>query len=704
MTAPAFAHLRRGGASLLLDLSARPRVLHWGADLGALSQERVAELAVAQVPPVAHSDFDRPHMATFLRENSAGFLGHPTILGHRAGTAFSPLFDLVEAHIAEDHVRLELADGAAALHVQCRFELSAHGVLTVALTLANTGEDDYVVNGVTTWLPVPAHAREVLDFTGRWCRERTPQRQPINVGTWVRESWEGRSGHDHSVVELLLGPDAGLSHGEVWAFGLAWSGNLQYRVERRPDGHTSIGAGELLLPGEVILRPGQSYAAPSLVVAHSDDGIDGISARFHEHLRARPHHPRTPRPLTLNVWEAVYFDHDLQRLCALADAAAAVGVERFVLDDGWFHLRRDDHAGLGDWWVDEHVWPEGLSPLIDHVRGLGMEFGLWFEPEMVNPDSDLFRAHPDWIIHVDGRTPPEWRHQQVLNLAVPAAFDHVLGQMDRLLQQYDIAYIKWDHNRVLVDAGDGTRPAVRAQTLAFYRLVDELKQRHPGLEIESCASGGGRIDLGVIDHTDRFWPSDCTDALERQHIQRWTQVAVPPELLGSHVSGPVGHQTGRALPLSLRTVTALFGHAGIEWNLLEASAEERDVLRRWADFYKQWREVLHTGRTVRIDHPDESVISHGVIAQDRSRAVFAFTQVSTPQMSKPLPLRLPALDADADYVVCIVDLAGTVGALQIQPPPGRAGVRLTGRALQTMGITPDLLHPQQAVLITCERC
>ena len=262
--------------------------------------------------------------------------------------------------------------------------------------------------------------------------------------------------------------------------------------------------------------------------------------------RQRPQHPRRPRPVTLNTWEAVYFDHTLEKLTALADAAADVGVERFVLDDGWFTGRRDDTAGLGDWFVDDAVWPKGLHPLVDHVTALGMEFGLWVEPEMVNPDSDLARAHPDWILRGRMSLPPAARQQQVLDLAHPEAYAYVAGRLNALLDEYPIAYLKWDHNRDLVDAGTGPGGVarVREQTLAVYRLLDELKSARPGLEIESCASGGARVDLGILDRTDRIWTSDSLDPIERLANQRYTALVVPPELMGMHLTSPVVHSSG----------------------------------------------------------------------------------------------------------------------------------------------------------------
>ena len=340
------------------------------------------------------------------------------------------------------------------------------------------------------------------------------------------------------------------------------------RVERDPATGTTIGGGELLLPGEVRLANGESYSTPWVYVAAADDGLDGLAATWHAHQRSLPTHP-AHQPVVLNVWEAVYFDHDLDRLTAIADRAARIGVERFVLDDGWFAGRRDDSLGLGDWRVDPAVWPEGLTPLVEHVHGLGMQFGLWFEPEMVNPDSDLFREHPDWVLSAGDRMPLLQRHQLVLDLSRTEVREHVFEQISAVLSAYPIDAVKWDHNRDLLEAGSAAlagAPVVHRQTAGFYALLDALREAHPGIDWESCASGGGRVDLGVLERVQRVWASDMTDALARQQIQRWTTQLVAPEYVGAHVSSPTSHTTGRTLrpglPRSDRAVRLLRHRVG----------------------------------------------------------------------------------------------------------------------------------------------
>ena len=295
-------------------------------------------------------------------------------------------------------------------------------------TVTNTAPGDYVLDGLEVVLPLPDDHVDLLDFTGRHERERSPQRHPVEDGLWLREGRGGRPGLD--AATMVVAGTAGFSttHGHVVGVHVAWSGGSVLRVERSAAHGATLGGGERLLPGEVVLPTGASYASPWVFFAAARDGLDGLAARWHGYQRSLAAHPDL-QPVVLNVWEAVFFDHDLPRLEEIAQRAARVGVERFVLDDGWFHDRRDDTAGLGDWIVDEQVWPEGLDPLIDHVRGLGMEFGLWFEPEMVNPDSDLFREHPEWILSAGDRAPLEHRHQQVLDLTRPEVTDHLFDRM-----------------------------------------------------------------------------------------------------------------------------------------------------------------------------------------------------------------------------------------------------------------------------------
>ncbi len=707
---PAFIVLRSGGASLVLETAsgtALPAVVHWGADLGSLGRQALGDLVAAGIAPVAPNMPDAPVRLALLPEAHTAWTGAPGLAGSRSGADWSPRFSLIRVEhdgtveagvVTASQVVFEAEDHEAALGLTLTVEMLASGLVRARAALTNHGEGAYAVDALNLGFPVPARAREILDFAGRWTNERVPQRTTLGVGCHRREGRHGRTGADSAYLLHLGVPGFGFGAGEVWAVHTAWSGNHVHYAERVYDGAQVIGGGELLLPGEVRLGRGETYEAPWLYAAYGD-GLDAVADRFHAWLRGRPEHPDARRPVTLNVWEAVYFDHDLGKLTALADLAASLGVERFVLDDGWFGSRRDDTSGLGDWWVAPDVWPDGLGPLVDHATGLGMQFGLWFEPEMVNPDSELARAHPDWIMQPGhGRLPVESRHQQVLNIGIPACYAHIRDAVDAVLSAYDIAYVKWDHNRDLVDAGtapDG-RPAVHAQTLAYYRLVDELKARHPGLEIESCSSGGARIDLEAVARTDRVWVSDCIDPHERMAMMRWTQQLIPAELCGSHIASGRSHTTGRTHELSFRAASAIWGHLGIEWDLTKASDDELTQLRDWIAWYKANRELLLRGRLVRVDQPEESLFVHGVVTPER--ALFACTALDAPATVSVGRVVLPGLEPDAHYRVSVERTEAPIGA-----PWSTGSMVMTGRALAQVGVRTPYLVPDQMVIWSATR-
>ncbi|GII77063.1 alpha-galactosidase [Sphaerisporangium rufum] len=664
--------LSADGVALMLDVAGPrlPRVLYWGACPGPQGDP-------AEPPPGPALDL--------VPAQGDDWFGRPALAGHRDGAWRPHRFTLAEpVKVDGSRVHARAADPGAGLELRAEIELTSHGVARMRYELVNTAVDPYTLDRLACLLPLPAQAGEVLDFAGRWARERVPQRAPLGQGVWSRESRRGRTGFDAG--PLVAGtPGFGFRSGEVWAVHVAWSGNHVHYAERLPDGTTVLAGGELLEPGEIRLGQGETYRTPWVYFASSGTGLDGLSRRFHQMVRARDGHPRTARPVTMNTWEAVYFDHREDRLLALADAAAEAGAERFVVDDGWFRHRRSDNAGLGDWYVDEAVWPGGLHALVRRVREHGMQFGLWFEPEMANPDSDLVRAHPDWLLADPERLPFPQRDQHTLDLARPEVYAYLLERIGALVAEYGIDYIKWDHNRDLADPVHQGVPGTHAQTRAVYRLLDELRARFPGLEIESCSSGGARADLGILARTDRIWGSDNIDPFERQHIQRWTGLLLPYELIGSHVGSARAHISHRTTSIGFRAATALFGHAGIESDITAWPAEDRAALAEWITLYKELRPLLHTGEVVRADHPDPAAWVHGVVAADRSQAVFAYVQLATSVTERPAPIRPPGLDPDAEYTVQAIPGAVS-GPAGHWPEWAARRPRLTGRALATVGL------------------
>lgn len=672
-----------------------PTVVHWGAPLGDIDLDSVPR---ALERHVVGGGLDVVVPLSIVPEHGSGHDGRPGLLGHRnGGRAWAPRFQPgPDGSVTVDGQSLVVSavDPVAELELITRLRLG--DVLEVACTLVNRSQHRYLLDALTVTLPLPAHAAELLTFSGRWTREFHTERRPWTTGTWSVENRLGRTSHERPPFVFAGEHGFGEWSGEVWGVHLAWSGNHTIVADRLPDGRRCIQAGELLHPGELCLEPGERYSTPWVIGTYADAGLTAASHGFHRHIRSLPSHPTRPRPVLLNTWEAVYFDHDATKLRQLATVAAAVGVERFVLDDGWFGSRRDDRAGLGDWVVSGDAHPDGLAPLIRHVRELGMEFGIWVEPEMVNPDSDVFRAHPEWVLATPGYEPVLGRNQLVLDLARPEAFEHVLGQLDRLLGDHDIAFVKWDMNRAHVQ-GSGVDGAAgtRAQTLAMYRLIDELRTRHPGVEIESCSSGGGRIDVEILRRTERVWTSDCNDAIERQLIQRGASMVIPPEVMGAHIGPTRSHTTGRSHSLAFRALGAIFGHLGIEWNLLELTDAERSALAEVIAVHRRFRPLLHGGDVVRFDlvpHGDEpSGAGHGVYAADRSEALVAYAQLRTGMSLLPPVLRCPGLTPDRLYRIDEIPLGSD--RRQLEP------LQLTGRQLAAHGLQFPPLAPESGILL-----
>jgi alpha-galactosidase len=701
--------------STTIDVSAgAPTIMQWGMSVASAGPNAVRNdvqyLKALRELPLPHGGLDVVAPLSLVPEHGSGFLGRPGIEGSRHdGSGWAPRFGPPTVALARERGAVTLTttsiDSVARLELTCIVRFEPTGVSVFSATLRNTAaigsaNADYDLHGLRLSLPLPGEAREVMTFGGRWCNEFVVERSPLLYGVQSVENRSGRTSHSRIPIAFAGTPGFNEHHGELWAAHVGWSGNSVIDLEAMTDGRRRMAAGELLLPGEIRLAPGESYVTPPVYVAYSQAGLNGISEQFHAYLRSRDCHPKTARPASLNTWEAVYFDHNLDTLKGLADRAAEIGMERYVLDDGWFHGRRHDRAGLGDWWVDASVWPNGLAPLIDHVRSLGLEFGIWVEPEMVNPDSELFRAHPEWVLADPGYEPVLGRHQLVLDLGREEVREYLYEHLHRLLADHDVSYVKWDMNRDLVHASHGGRAGAHRQTLGLYELLDRLNSAHPNVEFESCASGGGRIDFGILDRTVRVWTSDCQDALERQRIQRGFSYLFPPEIMGSHVAPPQSHTTRRTQSTAFRCGTALFGHFGVEWNLLETTHEERKALAQFVEIYKRLRPLLHAGRTVRFDHPNPAVLAHGVISADRSEAVVAHTQMETAAVLLMDPLRIPGLDPARTYAIELIPLPGPIhNPARRQPSWLATGLRATGRQLAHVGIQPPVMDPESLIVL-----
>lgn len=707
---PSLVHLTCAGVSVVLvaESDSLPVVAYWGTALGQLDDATEQRIVDDIRPQRATSEPDVPRPIGILPEAKQGWLGFPGIAGHRDGQgSFSDVCDVSYDYTPEvtpgvpQRLIARGLDASGLVRVTLEIELLPSGLLRTRATLRNDGANEYRLEGLDLALPIPGRATELLDLAGRHNGERRPQRRTLVDGTHLRENRRGRTGPDAATLLFAGTPGFDFARGEVWAVHSGWSGNQRMWAERTNGGRSFLGAGELLHTGELVLQPGGEYESPWLYASYGE-GLDEASGRIHTMLRARPEHPPVGRPITLNTWEAVYFDHSLPPLVELADLAHRVGVERFVLDDGWFLGRRHDRAGLGDWLVDPGIWPNGLAPLVDHVRSLGMQFGIWFEPEMVNPDSELARAHPDWILAPLHRDAPLARQQLVVNTAHPDAFAYLRDRIVELVTEHRIDYIKWDHNRDLLEPVDRTTgvAGVHRQTLATYRLIDEIRAACPWLEIESCSAGGGRIDLGIVEHVDRFWTSDSNDPLERQRIQRWTSLLMPPELLGSHVGAARAHVTGRHSSLGFRAITALLGSFGIEWDLREASEADLEELTAWIREVKRLAPLVERGTLHRLETEDAH-IAQSVVSGDARHAIVTLAAIDSPPHIPGPPLRLAGLDPDRHYRVSRVRIAGAVDSISTRPQPAWWDEEFVcrGSNLTKIGLPMPTLRPQEAALI-----
>jgi alpha-galactosidase len=687
--------------TFVLHLGAAPRLLYLrerlplGIDLESLGSAEAAGRRESQ------PDDDRG--LTLLPQTGAGFPGEPAIAVEAPGIA-APLFEATGWDLEGASLRLHFADPLAKLSLVLRWSISDQDVLLASAELVNQGTAPVRLHWLAALtLPLPGWARAAVQVHGRWSGEFRLASTPLVTARLEKIGRSGRSGFDGT--HYLIGGDAilGEEQGRAVAAHLAWSGNGRSLIETLPTGERQLQVGEWLAPGECVLAPGERYVTPEALAAISTEGFNGIRRSFHGELRARRASADLaagPRKVHFNSWEAAYFDFDEQRLLELAEAAAGVGAERFVLDDGWFRGRGDDRSSLGDWTVDRDRFPNGLWPLIDRVHALGMDFGLWVEPEMVSPDSDLYRAHPDWCLHEEGRERPTQRSQLVLDLTQGEVVDHVFGAIDLLLSTYPIAALKWDHNRDLFPAVSGGRPAARAQALGFLSILDRVRAAHPHVELEGCASGGARIDFAVAQRVARVWASDNTDAVERLRIHRAMSLFYPPELIGAHFGASPNPTTSRRLGVGFRGRIAMFAHFGIEADPGRLTSEERALLAAHVAEYKRWRGLIHAGDQLYADCDDPGVTVEIVVAKDGGEALALCARVDQSVAAVGPLIRLPGLLPDAAYALELVEPWPSPAAHHLANHGfWRSRPVIDGAVLGQVGLRLPVVHPETAWLV-----
>jgi alpha-galactosidase len=658
-----------------------PEVVYWGPALP--EGEAHQAIAAASSADVSGGMVDRNAAVSLSPEASQTFPGHCGLsVRDKNGTPLAPDFRFRSEAVSEHGVTLVFADDALGLTLTFNLALDAKSSL-FKLRSSLESADEIIVDWLAApVLPVPAHTGEMIEFSGRWCAEFLTRRIPFAPGARVRDNRTGRTDHAHFPGLIVCSPGTRNTSGEAYAFHYGWSGGHKMVAEELQDGrrHVQFGHASGSLP------VGRTFHSAPLYVTYSGSGLNGAATRFQKHARNLvAEGARSPRPVHYNCWEAVYFDHELDELRSIASQAADLGAERFVLDDGWFGRRDDDTTSLGDWVIDRRKYPDGLTPLIEHVKSLGMEFGIWFEPEMINENSDLYRSHPDWVLGPADQI--RGRQQLVLDMSRQDVRSYLYEHIASVLKHHDVGYIKWDHNRVL--------PVVDAsQAEGTYALIDRLRADFPQVEIESCASGGGRIDFSILERTQRVWLSDSNDALERQRIQHDAALFLPAAVTGSHVGPRKCHTSGRVLDIKLRSWTAAQRHMGFEMDPRELTEEEAATLRMVTGWWKANRDWMMQADILRLDSSDPAIIAEQQLAADGSRFVAFAAQMRPSDQILPYPLQLTGLDPNAMYKINLINQDEAPALSRGAPLLKEHDLEVSGQYLMSHGLILPWRFPE----------
>ncbi len=554
---------------------------------------------------------------------------------------------------------LLLEDAAAKVAVElCYGVFEDYDLITRAARIINLGPETIeICRAASLCLDFPAADMDYISFNGRHAMERCMDRSPLRPGVQSVGSVRGTSSHQHNPFVMLCSRDAGEEHGLCYGAMLLYSGNFEAGVERSQFETCRLVMGINPYHFRYSIRPGKGFTTPEAALVFSNCGFGNMSRQFHraimEHLR-RDNRPGR-KPVLVNSWEAAYFDFDSEKLLELAGQAAELGIELFVLDDGWFGRRNSDLGGLGDWWVNLEKLPGGLEALVPKINALGMEFGLWIEPEMVSEDSELYRQHPDWVLCAPGREPVRGRSQLVLDFTREEVRDHIYREISRVLSSANISYLKWDMNRSLTQVWSAGLPPQRQgevyhrYVLGVYELLERFRRDYPGILIEGCSGGGGRFDAGMLYYTPQIWCSDNTDAIDRLSIQYGTSFAYPPCTMGAHVSAVPNEINRRSTPLETRGTVAMAGVFGYEMDLCKTSPEEREIIARQICRYKEWWDLVEQGDYYRLSAPGEAFTAWAHISRDKRRALVSLVTGPTHAAPPFMNLRISGLEPGLNY-------------------------------------------------------
>lgn len=534
-------------------------------------------------------------------------------------------------------------------------------VITRSAVITNKSEKPFkITRALSACVDFDTDKMDMITLNGSWARERAVERCRLHHGKQLVDSCRGESSHQNNPFVALCDNNADEDKGEVFGFNFVYSGNFYAQAEVTQHKKTRFLMGINPLDFEWLLEKGESFTCPEVVMVHSDEGIGKMSRTFHDLYRnnlIRGEYKDKRRPILINNWEATYFNFDTDKLIDIAREASKLGIEMLVMDDGWFGHRDSDNSSLGDWFVYEKKLKGGLKYLVDEVNKLGMKFGIWFEPEMISPDSELYKAHPDWAIQIQGRPLTLCREQYVLDYSRKEVRDYVYGMMKKILDSANIEYIKWDMNRQLTEVGSTTLPAERQRelwhryVLGVYDLMDRLTTDYPHILLENCSGGGARFDPGMLYYSPQIWCSDDTDAIERLKIQHGTSMCYPCSAMGAHVSDCPNHTVGRNTPFKTRGHVAMVGTFGYELDVTRIPQEDRDAIPAQIEEFNKFNKLVRTGDHYRIGNmfEDNTWDAWEFVAKDKSEALFEFVQVLGRPNERSRRIKLKGLEADAYY-------------------------------------------------------
>ena len=621
------------------------------------------DYACQEYPTGCNTDFRIPAISMEFNDGSRvlelKYDGYELIKGKQKLTGLPATY--VEEESEADTINIILRDTVKSIKVILQYTAyNSLDVITRNVKVVNeSGEPVRIDRIMSMNVDFEDSGYDMIELSGAWGRERHIERTPLRSGIQAIESRRGASSHQLNPFFALVDKNADESTGRVYGFNFVYSGNFTAGAEVDQLFKTRVFMGINDYDFSWLLEAGEEFQAPETVMVYSGAGLGEMSRTYHKLYRTRlvrGKYRDEVRPILANNWEATYFDFNEEKIVGLAKEAAALGIELLVLDDGWFGRRNGDNCSLGDWYVNKEKLPSGIKGLAEKVNAEGVKFGLWFEPEMVSPDSDLYREHPDWCIHVNGRTRTECRSQLTLDLSRKEVCDYIINAVSGVLDEADIAYVKWDMNRHMTNLGSDGLPPERQKEmphrymLGLYRVMEAIVSSHPDVLFESCSGGGGRFDAGILYYMPQTWTSDDTDAIERLYIQYGTSLVYPVSAMGAHVSAVPNHQSGRVTDLKIRGDVAMSGNCGYERDLMKFSEEEKDIVRKQVETYKELRSFVPSADMYRLKSPFEgNDTAWQFISEDKNNVFAAYFRINSKVNPGITRLRLTALEPDALY-------------------------------------------------------